>query len=111
MTYAASVDLGRGAGPSRALQIVCSPFRNPLDRHERRVVRVTGSRIVAAIFSRLARLCGVTSTGASWELRTPRMFDNAIGELDLDGRRLEVTLFNAGSHPDTGLKVSHRERL
>jgi hypothetical protein len=111
MTYVASVELGKGAGPSRVLQVVCSPFRNPLDTHERRVVRVTGSRAVAAVFSRLARLCGVTSTGASWELTTERTFDNSIGELDLEGRRMTVTLYNVGSHPETDLGVAHRERL
>jgi hypothetical protein len=111
MTYVASVELGAGAGSSRVLQVVCSPFRNPLDTHERRVVRVTGSRAVAAVFSRLARLCGVTSTGASWELTTKRTYDNSIGELDLDGRQMTVTLFNVGAHPETDLKVAHRERL
>jgi hypothetical protein len=111
MTYVACVDLGADAGPSRVLQVVCSPFRNPLDTHERRVVRVTGSRAVAAVFSRLARLCGVRSTGASWELTTPWTYDNSIGELDLDGSSMQVTLFTAGSHPDTRLKVAQRERL
>jgi hypothetical protein len=109
MTYAASVDLGERAGPSQVLQLVCSPFRNPLDSHERRIVRVTGSRAVAAVFSRLARLCGVTSTGATWELTTARTFENSIGELALDGRRIEVTLFNVGSYPKTDLKIAHRE--
>jgi PhoD-like phosphatase len=111
MTYVASVELGKGAGPSRVLQVVCSPFRNPLDTHERRVVRVTGSRAVAAVFSRLARLSGVRSTGASWKLTTERTFDNAIGELELEGRRMTVTLFNVGAHPETDLEVAHRERL
>ena len=109
MTYAVSVDLGEGAGTSRVLQLVCSPFRNPLDAHERRVVRITGSRAVGAVFTRLARLCGVTGTGASWELTTERTFENAIGELDLDGRQIDVTLFSVGSHPETDLKVAHRE--
>jgi hypothetical protein len=109
MTYVASVDLGENSGRSRVLQVVCSPFRNPLSTHERRVVRFTGSRAVAAVFSRLARLCGVRSAGASWELTTERTFDNSIGELELDGRRTQVTLFNVGSHPETRLKVAHRE--
>jgi PhoD-like phosphatase len=109
MTYVASVDLGKDSGPSRVLQIVCSPFRNPLSSHERRVVRFTGSRAVAAVFSRLARLCGVTSAGASWELTTERTFDNSIGELELDGRRMKVTLFNVPSSPEKRLNVTHRE--
>jgi hypothetical protein len=110
-TYVVSVDLGQDAGPSRVLQVVCSPFRNPLDAHERRVVRVTGSRAVGAVFARLARLCGVTSTGASWELTTERTFENSIGELDLAGKKATVTLYDVGSHPDDVLTVAHRERL
>ena len=110
MTYIASVNLGKDAGTSRVLQVVCSPFRNPLNRHERRVVRITGSRVVAAVFSRLARLCGVRSTGASWKLTTERTFDNSVGELSLAGRGLQVTLFSAGSDPDTELRIAHREQ-
>jgi phosphodiesterase/alkaline phosphatase D-like protein len=111
MTYVAAVDLGEGAGPSAVVQVVCSPFRNPLDTHERRVVRVTGSRAVAAVFSQLARICGVKTTGASWKLTTQRTFDNSIGELALEDRRMTVTLFHAGSYPETDLTVAHRERL
>jgi hypothetical protein len=110
MTYIASVELGNDAGTSRVLQLVCSPFRNPLNRHQRRVVRITGSRVVAAVFSGLARLCGVKSPGASWELTTERTFDNSVGELALDGSRLQVTLFSAGSHPKTDLRIAHREQ-
>lgn len=111
MTYVASVDLGKDAGRSRVLQVVCSPFRNPLDTHERRIVRVTGSRAVAAVFSRLSRLCGVTSAGASWKLTTERTFDNSIGELEVDGSCMRITLFNVGSAPDTRLSIAHRENI
>jgi hypothetical protein len=110
MTYVASVDLGDDAGRSRVLQVVCSPFRNPLDSRERRVVRVTGSRAAAALFSRLARLCGVESAGASWELTRERTFDNSIGELELDGTDVKVTLFDVQPNAETRLRVAHCER-
>jgi hypothetical protein len=99
-TYVASVDLGPGAGSSRVNQIVCSPFRNPLNPHERRVVKVTGSRTAAVAFSRLARACGVQSPSATWTLSGPRSFDNSIGELDLDGRSARVTLFRSAPEPN-----------
>jgi hypothetical protein len=110
MTYVASVDLGDDAGGSRVLQVVCSPFRNPLDSRERRVVRVTGSRAAAALFCRLARLCGVESAGASWELTRERTFDNSIGELELDGTDVKVTLFDVQPNAETRLRVAHCER-
>ncbi|HET7514429.1 MAG TPA: alkaline phosphatase D family protein, partial [Gaiella sp.] len=110
MTYVASVDLGDDAGRSRVLQVVCSPFRNPLDSRERRVVRVTGSRAAAAVFSRLARLCGVESAGASWALTRERTFDNSIGELELDGTDVRVTLFDVQPNAEARLRVAHCER-
>ena len=110
MTYVASVDLGKNTGRSRVLQVVCSPFRNPLNAHERRVVRATGSRTVAAAFSRLSRLCGVTSAGAL------EADDRAhVRQLDrrTRGRRQQrqITLFNVGSGPDSQLNVAHRENI
>src|SRR6185437_6352335 len=47
--YVSEVTLGGGA--SRVFQIVCSPFRNPLSAKERRIVRLTGSKGAARVFS------------------------------------------------------------
>ena len=109
MTYVAEVDLGATAGAMRVRQIVCSPFRNPLRARERRVVRATGSRAAATIFSRLARLAGVETTGVSWQLSTSRTFENSIGQLELDGRDAAVTLFRTHSHPDLELTVAYAD--
>ena len=95
MTYVASVDLGVGSGHSLVNQVVCSPFRNPLDPHERRVVKTTGSRAAATIFARLARACGVQPPSVNWTLSTPRSFENSIGELELDQRGARVTLLRS----------------
>jgi len=109
MTYIADVDLGRECGGSRVRQVVCSPFRNPLDAHERRVVRATASRAAAALFARLARLAGVEPTNATWKLSTPRTFENSIGQLDLADARAAVTLFLTGSYPRTELRVAYSD--
>jgi hypothetical protein len=88
--YVSEVDLG--AGESRVVQIVCSPFRNPLSAKERRIVRLTASGGAARVFSLLARLAGVPPLSAGWSFVRPPTFDNSIGELELDGRSARVTL-------------------
>jgi len=79
------IDLGT-ARPCSVFQLVCSPFRNPLSTKERRIVEVTGSRLSEQIFSRLAKLAGVEKPSASWTSIRNATFDNALGELYLDGR-------------------------
>jgi len=96
-TYVADVQLGAGAGPSRVTQVVCSPFRNPLKGRERRVVRVTGSRPAAAVFSTLARACGVPATSATWHFVARRTYENSIGELELDERGARLTISQSTS--------------
>jgi len=86
------VDLGGQSGGSRVFQIVCSPFRNPLSSTERRVVRLTGSRGAALLFSLLARLAHVPTPSADWSFVHKPTFDNSIGELALDRRAARVTL-------------------
>jgi hypothetical protein len=90
--YIAEVALGGDAGAGRVYQIVCSPFRNPLSPSQRRVVRLTGSRVAAAVFSRLARLCGVPPLSADWRFVQGPTFDNSIGRLEIDGRAARVTI-------------------
>ncbi len=98
--YVAEVDLGEGRGASRVFQVVCSPFRNPLSAKERRIVRLTGSRGAALVFSLLARLAGVPSPSAGWDVRRPT-FDNSIGELELDERTARVTLRRSGRESES----------
>lgn len=101
-SYVASVDLGAGAGTSRVHQVVCSPFRNPLNQAERRIVKLTGSRPAAFVFSALARACGVQPPAATWTISSRRTFHNSIGELALDRRRAHVTLFRSRPGPEQG---------
>src|SRR6478735_2463403 len=96
-SYVASVDLGAGSDASRVHQVVCSPFRNPLSPSERRVVRITGSRPAAFVFSALARASGVQRPDAAWTIASRRTFHNSIGELSLERRRAHVTLYRSAS--------------
>ncbi|MGI9100775.1 MAG: alkaline phosphatase D family protein [Solirubrobacteraceae bacterium] len=77
---------------SRVLQATCSPVRNPLDKHERRLLRSAFTRPVAAIARRLARAAGVTPAPMRWTFAQDPTFDNQIARLDLRGRdaRLQI---------------------
>jgi PhoD-like phosphatase len=104
-TYIAEIDLGECGGSSRAFQVVCSPFRNPLKPFARRVVKATGSRRAAAIFSRLARACGVPPPSVSWSYVAPRTYENSIGELELDGPKANVTIYQARARAGSAVLV------
>jgi hypothetical protein len=85
------VDLGVGKS-SRVYQLICSPFRNPLPTKERRIVQATGSRVAAKLFALLARLAGVGQPSASWHPVRGETFENALGELVLEGRAASATI-------------------
>jgi hypothetical protein len=88
------IDLGAN-GSCRVHQIVCSPFRNPLSAKERRIVQATGSRGAEKLFSLLARLAGVDPPSASWRPLGPATYENALGELVLDGREASATIWRS----------------
>jgi hypothetical protein len=71
---------------------VCSPFRNPLSKKERRIVKATGSRPAAKVFELLAKLAKVEPTSTSWTpLRKPT-FENSLGEIVLTHRTATATI-------------------
>ena len=89
--YIADVAVGPDQ-KSRVVQIVCSPFRNPLSASQRRVVRLTASAPSAKIFGLLARLARVPDLSADWRLVRGQTFHNSLGELELDERAARVRL-------------------
>ncbi|HEU0194168.1 MAG TPA: alkaline phosphatase D family protein [Gaiellales bacterium] len=109
----AEVSLGRFLPEhSRVHQLVCSPFRNPLGRAERRVVALTGTRALAALLRTVARLAGVQAPSVRWRYRAGPTFDNTIGILELDGRRAEAALYRAEPGlPERSLQPLHRRVL
>ena len=95
--YLAEIGFRKGTGARSAVyQAVCSPFRNPLDRHERLVVRVGDSRAGEVVAHALARVAGVPDPEVGWRLVQSPTFDNQFATLELDGRsalfRIERTV-------------------
>jgi hypothetical protein len=91
--YLMEVGFPREAGVRSAVyQAVCSPFRNPLDRHERLMIRFAATRGVAAVTRALGRAAGVREPDIRWRLSGGRepWFDNQVATLELDGRRARL---------------------
>jgi hypothetical protein len=105
----------RGSGNrSPVYQAVCSPYRNPLDRRERRVIRGGFNRAFAAAARALARSAGAPDPGMRWRLLDGPFFDNQVATLTLEGRaasmRLEKTRTDGGQG-EQRLELSFERRL
>ena len=111
--YVTEVALGTADDASRVFQIVCSPYRNRLASRERRIIRLTGSKGAALVFSFLARLAGVPPPSVGWRFVRRPSFDNSIGELQLDGRSARVTLHRSGREGESAdvLHLLHATEL
>jgi hypothetical protein len=111
--YLAQIGFPPGSGVESAVwQAVCSPFRNPLDRHERATIRFVATRTAELVTHALARTAGVREPEMRWRLAGGRepWFDNQVGTLELDGRHarliIEKTVPNDDDEPllDTALE-------
>ena len=102
--YLEEVEFRPGVGvQSKVHQAVCSPFRNPLGRRERAVLKVTRrSRLVAWLVRRLAHAVGVPDPEIRWRLVQEPTFDNQLATLRLDGRHGWLTIERA--------RTGHRNR-
>ncbi len=91
--YLSEVAFRAGAGVESAVyQAVCSPYRNPLDAKEQRVVRAGFSRSFQAVARTLARLAGAPDPGLRWRTLEGPYFDNQVATLCLDGRQAKLRL-------------------
>jgi hypothetical protein len=90
--YLAEVAFRREANVRSAVyQAVCSPFRNPLDTRERRVVRFGTSRVGHEIARGLARTAGVRDPeGVRWRVSAGPWFDNQVATLELHDRSASI---------------------
>jgi hypothetical protein len=112
--YISEVAFKRGTGmQSPVYQAVCSPYRNPLDTKERRVVRAGFSRPLSAFARGLAHAAGAPDPGVRWRLLEGPYFDNQVATLRLDGRkalaRLDKTV--AGEEDEKSLEKIFERRL
>jgi hypothetical protein len=92
----------REAGVRSAVyQAVCSPFRNPLDKRERRSILATWSEPGRRIGRVLARSAGVPDPPVRWRMaHDAPWFDNQIASLWLSGEDAKFALDKAV--PDGG---------
>ena len=98
---------------SAVLQAVCSPYRNPLDERERKVVRAGFSRPFGALARGLAHAAGAPDPGLRWRLLAGPYYHNPGVTLRLDGRRATVRLDKtvAGEEHEKALEKSFERRV
>jgi len=109
--YLAEVGFRRGSGVKSAVwQAVCSPYRNPLDKRERRAAQLADTRGVGVIAKALARAARVPRTNVRWRLVEEPTFDNQIGTLTFDGRNASMRLEKAtpGEPPTLETSLEHK---
>jgi hypothetical protein len=103
-----------GAGVQSAVyQAVCSPYRNPLDKRERQVVRAGFSPAFTSAARGLAHLAGAPDPGIRWRLLEGPHFDNQVATLRLEGRRAIARLDKtvAGEEDERALEKTFERRL
>ncbi len=112
--YLCDVGFKPGAGVQSAVyQAVCSPYRNPLEAKERRVVSAGFSPTFTKEIQGLARLSGAPDPGIRWRLLEGPYFDNQVATLRLDGRRAIARLDKTTAGEDDGesLEKTFERRL
>jgi hypothetical protein len=78
---------------SQVWQAVSSPFRNPLDQNERRMMRAGASRAGTLITRLIARSARVAPPSVRWRyVHDEPWFDNQVGTLVLEGRKATFQL-------------------
>jgi hypothetical protein len=91
--YLAEVGFAPGAGVESAVyQAVCSPYRNPLEGYERKVIEIGFSRPFTALTRALRRAAGADEPGLGWRLAEGPYFDNQVATLRIEGREISMKL-------------------
>ena len=95
--YLFEIAYPREAGVESAVwQAVCSPYRNPLDSKERRIIELGMSRPFEKVWGAIARRAGVRDPGIRWRLTGGGpWFDNQVATLVIDDRRMDMHLDRA----------------
>jgi hypothetical protein len=90
--YLSEVDFGDDEVTSSVFQAVCSPVRNPLDKRERRVIRLAGTALAKGVGGLLRRAARAPDPGITWKVVEGPWFDNQIATLEHDGCHADVRL-------------------
>jgi PhoD-like phosphatase len=111
--YLAELDAPRrGRVESRVYQAVCSPFRNPLTRRQRRAQQLACTSPLRALGRVLARSAGVPRPDVEWRYLSGPAFGNRVGTLEIEGRRallrVESPVGGAEESPRLALSFEHR---
>ncbi len=115
--YLAQIGFRPGTGVKSAVwQAVCSPFRNPLDTKERRVILGAWTRGAELVTRKLARRAGVQDPAVSWRLAHKEpWFNNQVATLCFDGPRatflLEKALPTDDGHGEPELQCVFRHSI
>jgi hypothetical protein len=105
--YLAEVAFPRDVGARSAVyQATCSPFRNPLDAHERQSIRFACSPAGKLVGRTLARAARVPDPPIRWRFTHDQpWFDNQVCFLELDGRRARLWLQKTTPEEGDGHKL------
>jgi phosphodiesterase/alkaline phosphatase D-like protein len=97
---------------STVYQAVCSPFRNPLGKRDRRMLRMARrSHAIGWLARWLAHRAGVPDPAVHWQVLQQPTWRNQLGWLVIDGRTLELTIETTRPGPEPALEVSLRHQL
>jgi hypothetical protein len=107
--YLAAVEVP--GAKSKVWQAVCSPFRNPLDKRERRMARLGAAKPAEAIARWIAMRAGVERPTISWKLVQQPTFDNQFATIRLKGRdakmKIEKIVPGNWQKPDIDVTLEH----
>jgi PhoD-like phosphatase len=73
-------------------QAVCSPFRNALNKRERRIALAGDSHVARWLTQGLARSARVKLPAVEWRLEQDPTFDNQFATLDIDGDLVDLRI-------------------
>lgn len=105
--YLFEIGFPRGSAlQSNVYQAVCSPYRNPLDAKERRVIRLGMSSVMRDVMRALAKAAGVADPSVRWRnVGDGPWFDNQVATLTVDGRAIEMRLDKAVPIDETSARL------
>jgi len=98
---------------SAVYQAVCSPYRNPLDRHERLAIKAGFTRPFTAAMRAIANSAGAGDPSLRWRLAEGPYFDNQVATLRLNGRKsiLQLDKTIPGDEDERRLECVFERRL